>query len=157
MKIRKKMKTAIYVSTTMWAVLAGSFLLMKPAVENTSSFRSHLVMSLGIVFWFSLLLGIVFQVKASIHYHRICKKEKLRHRGLPGMFRFFSNPVAIVADVALIISLFAGWMLLKNPTEELYVYLIVLFLLTLSMSMHCIWNGKMVRMLRSGKKGRIDK
>lgn len=152
MRNRKKLKTAMCISVAMWVLLASSFLLMKPIVENTSSVRRFLVLVLGLAFWCALVLGIVFQVKAAIHYRRICAKEKISATGLPGAFRFFSNPMAIAADIGLVVSLVTGLVLLKYPTEKLYVYFLELFFLTLSISMHCIWNGKMMRMLHSDKK-----
>ena len=151
MKNRKKLKKAMYVSTVMWIVLASTFLLMKPIVESTSSKGRVLVAVLGLAFWCSLLMGIVFQAKAVNHYRKICKEEKVQYKGCPGVLRFFSNPIATVADIGMIVSLVIGAVLLRYPTDKLYFYFLEMFLLTLSTSMHCIWNGKMMRMLHSGK------
>lgn len=100
--------------------------------------------AVGACFWIFLILGIVTQFilsKRRRDWYRI-QRVKSRNYKRIGLFAFFQNKFAIVADVAVVISLvgFTATMFITNSVG--YTCYVFLSLLVFTFCMHCILNGK---------------
>ena len=78
------------------------------------------------------------------------KTKKLRKKGdrVWGVFRAFSNPEAIVADVLLMVSLVAFVILRVMRVQNALLVCITLAVLLLSAHLHGILNGNVYRYMR---------
>lgn len=115
-------------------LLSVSFLLMP---LNKDSLEPNIFA--GILFWCSLLTGIVFQVILSLRIKKL-NYNNTRH-GL-GVVKFFQNSYAKISDIAFVISVI-GLIVTMITTNGLgYSCYIFLAMTVFSFSMHCILNGK---------------
>lgn len=151
MRQTKLLKIWLIITSTMWILFASTFLLMKPVVESQSSTGKASVLLLGLSFWILLALAVLSLIIAMVYYHKICRRKKLKLPGAPGVVKFFSNPFAIVIDLFLIITVTISILLFKFKPDNQYYYFVDLFLLTSTIPLHCISNGKMVRVSRLSK------
>lgn len=152
MKQTKQLKIWLIITSTLWVLFASTFLLMKPVVESQSTLGKSSVLFLGLAFWALLVLAAVSLIVATLYYRSICHKLQIELPGAPGLLKFFSNPFATVIDLFLIITVVVSVLLIMFKPDNQYFYFIDLFLLALTVPLHCISNGKMVRVSRIRKK-----
>lgn len=126
-------------------VLAVSFLLMPLESESPSDRLSIYSLVVGIVFWLSLMTGIVTQCVLAYRrrvwygFHRIRRSRATQRIGL---ISFFKNPYAIVADIIGIVSLI-GLIVAAIVTQGTgYICYVFVSLFVFFFSMHCVLNGK---------------
>lgn len=96
----------------------------------------------GGVFWFFMLMGTVAQVILTATRRKTAGRKRRVGRRTVGVFSFFRNTPAILADVTCAISLLAlvaAFMLTEQSGYSCYVCLTVFLF---SFCMHCILNGK---------------
>lgn len=139
---------AIWLGVSMFSflLLSCSFLLM-PIEGNNMSGNGISVFSLiaGILFWFSLFVGIVTQCVLSVRRkkwymaHRIKKTRAVQR---VGVISFFQNVYGAIADIIVVISFIAFVISLIVSRSSGYACYVFLALLVFSFSMHCILNGK---------------
>lgn len=126
-------------------MFAVSFLLMPLGSETPTENISAYTMVAGLVFWISIIMGIVTQCVLA-HRRRswyvIHRIRKVRATQKVGLISFFKNSYAIVADVVTILSLI-GLVIAMIATQGTgYVCYVLVSLFVFSFSMHCILNGK---------------
>ncbi len=151
--MKDKNKIYFWLSILSFFILSVSFLLMPIRMVVVNRI-------MGVVFWISLLCGILTQILLSRGISRERKKkEKALENGQSsllkepkekrgrifgniGIFSFLRNPIAMLADLLLAVS-FLGFLLVMLFTNKSgYICFIFIALLIFSFSMHCIWNGK---------------
>jgi len=94
---------------------------------------------LGGVFWVGFLAGILFQLPIS----KARKNDsKYREKVALKRFRVFSNPPAIIADIALVISVIVAIVGVAVESIPDIVAFGGVFGIVLSLEMHGIFNGK---------------
>ena len=99
----------------------------------------------GICFWVFAIAAAVLQIILSANIKRLQKTGKLHNLRIKkkrvGIIAFFSNPHAVISDIALLASLvvFIVFMIIRPISIFVYISLSVLFL---SFCTHCIFNGK---------------
>lgn len=139
MKLKKDFMW-LSISIAGFAILSVSFLLMP--VE------SHAVISkiAGVMFWFGLVIGIIFQVILARHRKIGMTKNRIQRlanqRVKPGVFSLFKNPVAIVFDLLMaigLVGLISSMILTKGMGYICYAFISIT---VFSFSMHCIFNGR---------------
>lgn len=138
----QRIKSRFYASVVCFCVFACTFLLMDPFTELVGTARNVSVFLLGAVFWLSLVLGLLLAIaaaRASRDYLERAGFDTQRRR--LGLLRFFSNKAAAVADVLLAVSVAAAVVMAIHAPQNQYLYFVELFLLALSVSMHCLLNG----------------
>lgn len=126
-------------------MFAVSFLLMPLGSETPTENISAYTMVAGLMFWISIIMGIVTQCVLA-HRRRswyvIHRIRKVRTTQKVGLISFFKNSYAIVADVVTILSLI-GLVIAMIATQGTgYVCYVLVSLFVFSFSMHCILNGK---------------
>lgn len=134
------------VSIVSYLLMAVMFLLM-PIDNMVPSLKdSRIIVIVGIGFWVFLILGIAAQVilsgrrKAWYRTQHINEKRSSVRR--VGLISFFSNKIAVVADIAMVISLIglvASVIITKATGYTCYVFLAIF---SFSFCLHCILNGK---------------
>ena len=127
-------------------VLAVSFLLMPLGDTVFVNGISIYALIGGIMFWASIVLGIVAQCvlscRRSAWYRALNKSKKQKTKQNIGVFSFFQNAYASVVDVAAIISLLGGIAAMIITEGTGYICYIFVSLFVFSFSMHCVLNGK---------------
>ncbi len=128
-------KKLFWMENGCFVFMAVTFLFMP--VRNTIANRIT-----GILFWLSLLGGVICQLRIS---KAICGNErgKIKEKGLrPGVFQVAQNPIALVADILLVLcvpTFVAAMIFTRQRGYSCYIFIA---LLVFSFSMHCIWNGR---------------
>ena len=143
MKVNKKRALLWgYVASSL--VLSASFLLMPLDLITSSVRRSSLVA--GILFWVSLAATLITAGWLARIYRRW--RSKLPDAvssglpKLPGIIRFFRNPLALAADIVMLISLIGLIASLIATDASGYICYIFIALFVFSFCMHCMLNGK---------------
>lgn len=126
-------------------MFAVSFLLMPLGSETPTENISAYTMVAGLMFWISIIMGIVTQCVLA-HRRRswyvIHRIRKVRATQKVGLISFFKNSYAVVADVVTILSLI-GLVIAMIATQGTgYICYVLVSLFVFSFSMHCILNGK---------------
>lgn len=157
MKQIRKLKSNFQGGMISFAIFSFTFLLMGPFTELNGKARGICVFILGAVFWLTLILGLVFSFKANMLYRKLPDPIKKRRRA--GICRFFSNRAATVADAGLILGVAGIVILAFYPPENQYFYFVALFLIALSLSMHCLLNSNAFLAIQTfkNKNGRAER
>ncbi|MBQ2943199.1 MAG: hypothetical protein IJD93_00670 [Ruminococcus sp.] len=133
------------VSVFFFLLLSVSFLLMPIGNETSAEGISIYSFIAGLVFWISLIMGIVTQCILAYRrktWYVMNRARKVRSTQRIGLFSFFENTYAAVADVVAIISLI-GLIIALFATQGIgYICYVLFSLFVFSFSMHCILNGK---------------
>lgn len=143
---RKQVDTIwLGLSIFFFLMFSVSFLLMPLGSETPTENISAYTMVAGLMFWISIIMGIVTQCVLA-HRRRswyvIHRIRKVRTTQKVGLISFFKNSYAIVADVVTILSLI-GLVIAMIATQGTgYVCYVLVSLFVFSFSMHCILNGK---------------
>lgn len=128
-----------------FTALAVSFLLMPLGGDRLTDSISGYALAAGVMFWISVIMGIVTQCvlsyrrKAWYGIHHI-RKGRTSHK--IGVISFFKNVPAIVADIVAALSLIGLVIVMVVTNGTGYICYISVSLFVLSFSMHCIFNGK---------------
>lgn len=150
--MKNKNKTFIYflLSVISFAAFSCSFLLMAFGTDSATGKTTVFTYVAGAVFWFFLMTGIITQIMLSKSLGFKSQKKSMSKK--IGALIFFSNKYAVIADIALVISV-AGFVLSMIFAEgsNLICYIFA-FVLMLSFCMHCIFNGKKFALLLKGQK-----
>lgn len=115
---------------------------------DASAFRAVVAVLVGILFWGCLIGGYVLLFIISKHrkeYEKHAPREKRRRdaakRNRPGIITFFSNPAAVIADIAMI-GLFVvimAFMFIPGISQTLTIILIAFWVFAIHM--HGVLNG----------------
>lgn len=138
--MRKRDRISFWVSVFGFALLAVSFLLM-PLDEQLMPQNPRIWnIVTGSWFWISLAAGSTAQIMLWKSWKKNSEKSAGGQR--PGVFRFFQNRAAAVADVIWIGSLIGEVVCMFSQDIAEYSSFVFLSLCVFSFSMHCILNGR---------------
>lgn len=131
-------------------LFAASFLLM-PAANSISlnEGKNGFLYTVGAIFWFTLVASQILTLIVALLRRK--NGEKGRTKRLPGLFSFFSNKEAKIADILAAIFIVA-FIVCIFATDSYLIY-VFLFLSVLSVEAHCVLNGKnyiYIKELKSG-------
>ena len=113
----------------------------------------------GAMFWITLAVSLLTTFVVSLFRKKYRKEKRIYKKTKPGITSFFSNPVAKVADIAMIVFavIFAVFAIFFSESYMLYVF----FSLTIfSFFMHCVLNGenyKYINLLKTEENGNAEK
>ncbi len=141
MKQMRTIKRRFYASALCFVIFSCTFLLMDPFTELVGTARDVSVFLLGAVFWLTLILGIVLAAAAARETREYASRTGTAERGRLGALRFFSNRAAAAADALLVLGIAGAVYLAARPPQNQFLYFVELFVLALSLSMHCLLNG----------------
>ena len=142
------LKKMLTFACVLWILFAGTFLFMKPAAEGNLGRESTAVLILGLLFWILFILGLITSIVPTVKFHKMCREADMKFGGRPGVLNFFSNKVAIVVDILMILSLIACFLLFLFNVQNQYLYFVDFFFLAFTIPWHCIWNGTMAKAIR---------
>lgn len=148
MKGVKKINQLFGISVLALFLMSACILLM-PLPNRIGEENRIMIILLGGVFWVTAIIGYVSIFLAGRECECLIKKEMItEEKSLPGIGKFFSNPLAKVADVTMIISIML--FVIINFTDLIYEYIsyIILFFVIFSLNMHCLFNGRIYKMTK---------
>ena len=138
MKYRDRHTLRLTVCLMCFLLLGLSFLVMP--IEGTADTQKYLIVLPGILFWGSLIGGIVSYILfASGVKKQIVAKDRCKEK--VGLIAFLTNRYAVAVDITMMISGIAtiAFMLLTDGSAYLCYLLLALFVW--SFSMHCVCNA----------------
>lgn len=136
--IKKREHILLVISVLAFLLFSISFLLMP--IEN-----SLMIIISGGLFWVSLITGIVSQILLSVNIRKWKqqKRGKLkRHLKRSGFLSFFSNPLAKLFDIVMIIGAIGLIISMIATKSSGYVCYVFIAITVFAFSSHCIFNGK---------------
>ena len=152
MRKNGKIRKWLYISILSSFVYSGTILLMPIASENISSNNKVSIMIVGLIFWAFFILTYMSLFFAKKKAKSI--KTEMKSQSI-GLFKFFSNRLAIIADCGLVISIIAFIISLFLPHSLSWLVYIILSILVLTLNLHSIFNGKIYRISFRNQK-RLD-
>ena len=119
---------------------------------NGNTLNVIVAVTVGVVFWLFLILGYVVFSRIAVHRKQYEKTQNISrsdndkprkddNKKKPGIICFFSNPYAVAADIALLVSLAVNVIFLFIPSVNQVAETIFIAILVFSLHMHCILNG----------------
>lgn len=136
--IKKREHVLLIISVMSFLLFSISFLLMP--IEN-----SLLMIVSGAMFWASLIVGIITQILLSVNIKKWKqqKRGKLkRHLKRSGLLSFFSNPLAKVFDITMVVGVIGLIISMIATQSSGYICYVFIAITVFSFSSHCIFNGK---------------
>lgn len=126
-------------------VSSFSVILSVFADYKASDFRIVLGYIGAVLFWICLIIGYVLLWMISKHRKEFERTNKPAHRfkksKKPGIIRFLSNKYAMIADVAMVVSLIVTLVFIFIPSLNQNVAVVFVACLIFSVHMHSILNG----------------
>ena len=109
----------------------------------------------AILFWLFLIVGYMFfyiiskNRKTYERQNRVSGTRPVKTKSRNGMFCFFSNKYAVIADIVMVVSLIATLVFMFIPTLNQNVAVVFVAILIFSLHMHAILNGVNFRYIKS--------
>ena len=154
MRYLRLTKVFFFIALLSGLIFSSSFLIMSPAMHiSLNEGRNGLLYFSGALFWAGLLLTVVawcLAAKMRKNYYFVNKQKKLKGRR-PGLLRFFSNPVAVLADICAAISLIGFILCLIFASKSGLINYIFLFLTVLTVQLHAAFNGILFRFITNSR------
>ena len=141
MKTIKKINLLFYFSVLSLVFMSSTILIM-PIVDNTVRIL------LGAAFWIFTVIGYALLIVANFERRWFINNKmdgNVRMDCLPGIATFFDNILATIADTVMILSFIIFVICTITKLKYEYISYIVLFLLLLSINMHCLFNGRVYK------------
>lgn len=152
MKEIQKVKYLFRLSVIALFLMSSTILLMPLPINMGENYRIMTVL-LGSFFWGTAIIGYVSIFLAARERKRLIKNKIITEdkNDFPGIRNFFSNQLAKVADVTMILSIIV--FVIINFTDLIYEYIayIIMFLLIFSLNMHCLLNGRIYKIANLNK------
>lgn len=148
MKMKRKTMTLLFaIVLTAFCISAASVLLVPFAIGKDGNLDTAGYLA-GILFWAGLVTGMagyfLLWVKTRAQIKMGLKKSRL-----PSVLRFFSNPPAIVTDMAFMIGMAGTVYCVQSGTKNKIVAVICLLLLLIGIYAHFLFNGKVYQYIRN--------
>ncbi len=135
-----KMKLNLIISVILMFISSFSLIIIPFSDFNGITIQKVLAYVIGAVFWLFLVAAWTIQIILSKQIKSDSKKF--------GLISFFSNKIAIAADIIALISLVATILMTIISGEvvipEIVSYLII-SVFFFSLQMHCVCNGKIFK------------
>lgn len=148
MKEVKKINQLFWISVLALFLMSACILLM-PLPDRIDEDSRIMTIVLGSLFWGTAIIGYVSIFLAERERKHLMKKKMIiTEKSLPGIRNFFSNSVAKVADVTMMISIIVFVIISFTDLIYEYVSYIILFLVIFSLNMHCLFNGRIYKMTK---------
>lgn len=131
-------------------VLSSFVMIFVPYVNfNGTQFQKSAGIFLGGIFWAGLIIGWILY---GFIYGNLKSKGAFKKKSRPGMFCFFSNRQAILADVICVITLMINIIILFIHVPYTWMEAAAAFMFLLSFHSHYIFNGATYQQVFPGRK-----
>lgn len=137
----------LYWSSVGCFFMMSAMILIMPVIES----NEKAIIPIGLAFWFFAISGYILLIVANVEFKRISGNLRKNKRSLPGIISFFSNKIAMIADIAVIISIVAFVIICITELRFKYIAFVTLFLLIFSLHMHCLFNGRIYKLIKNEK------
>lgn len=155
-EMRRIHKTRFLLSVVLFVLFAACFSLMPWASAQRREGAPGPIFGLGAAFWLTGLLACLFLHLADQAGAKLSSGSSTpRKRGRPGLFCFFRNREAVLADVLLLIGagIFFAARIFRQPNSILFPAISVMLLLVI---VHAFLNGRNYRLLRGRRRAHQD-
>lgn len=147
MSIIKTLEKLYWSSVSCFFMMSAMILIM-PIIEN----NEKAIIPVGLAFWFFAISGYILLIVANVEFKRIGGNlHKNNKNSLPGIISFFSNKIAMIADITAIVSAIAFVIICITELRFKYIAFIVLFFVIFSLHMHCLFNGRIYKLIKNEK------
>lgn len=158
MKNIRKIKRLFWLAVGFLFLMSATILFM-PVVSKAGENNRQVFMLMGTVFWGSAIVGYTMLLLANAERKWFLKNKvgiDDKMNCLPGIITFFTNIPATIADVVAVLSIVLT--VIINFTSRRYDYIsyILLFLLVLSLNMHCLFNGRIYKTTKFKRTRRVS-
>ena len=150
MKNIRKIKLFFWFAVLFQLLMSVSILLMPIAVQMGQQYRKMTIL-IGLVFWISAIAGYVMTVIANLERKWYIKQKvdgNVKMNCRAGITHFFENVPATIADVIMFMSLLLFVFLRFTEWKYEYISYILLFMLIFSLHMHCMFNGRIYKVIK---------
>ena len=145
----RSIKHLLWTSVVFFLMNSCTFLLMPTAVKATDSGKTkQSLLIIGIVFWVSIAIGYSLLLLANCHRREFVRKKlngDLSMGCRMGLITFFSTIPGIISDAAFIAALIAFLIVIHRGTFNNYISYVLLAVLSFSLNMHGIFNGRIYK------------
>ena len=151
MRVIRRIKRLFWLSVLCFTVMSVTFLIMPVASSITTSSERQFPFLVGTIFWISAVTGYVLVVTANSKrrwflIHRTDAKVNMNCHC--GFLTFFSNTIATVFDSILITSIVVAVITVFTDWKNTFLPYILLFLITLSLNLHSMFNGRIYKVTK---------
>lgn len=158
MKNIRKIKRLFWLAVGFLFLMSATILFM-PVVSKAGENNRQVFMLMGTVFWGSAIVGYTMILLANAERKWFLKNKvgiDNKMNCLPGIITFFANIPATIADVVTFLSVVLT--VIINFTNRRYDYIsyVLLFLLVLSLNMHCLFNGRIYKTTKFKRTRRVS-
>lgn len=148
MRLEARRNRFFLLSAISFLLMSSTTLIMPFADANANSLRIT-----GAAFWLFLIAGLLFNLlsdRAQKAYQKELPEKAEKMDGRVGFFSFFSNVPASICDAVLLAGVLAAVCmgLFRPALMTTYAAFVLLFFITLSLCMHCLFNGKKYRLVK---------
>ena len=153
---KKKLRFIFYI-VFVCLILSSLVMIFVPYVNfNGTQFQKSAGIFLGVIFWAGLIIGWILY---GFMYGNLKSKGAFKKKRRPGIFCFFSNRQAILADMICVITLMINIIILfiHVPWTWMEAAAAAAFMFLLSFHSHYIFNGATYQQFFSGRKEIIEK
>ena len=157
MSIIQTIRRQFWLSVGLLTAMSATLLLMPWAsgiADRTGNWSIRIV---GVLFWLFAIAGYSMVMKANANRKRFLHKRfgcDTQTNLKPGVFCVFSNKMAEIADIMLVIFAMAFLVALFTQLKSTYYIIVILSCLVWAANMHCLFNGKVYRTIKNDHKER---
>ena len=145
--MKDKILTILFwLSVVLLTIMSLTFMFMPMAVRMVVTTMMPIKV-LGLTFWISAILGYLCVLFAVLRRRKLLHEYKVECQKRPGILTVFSNPIAKVMDVLLLISLVAYIIINFTSYNATDFAFVILSILVFSLNMHCLFNGRIYKNL----------
>lgn len=130
---------------------AMSLIVLVIPLMTQQQYTRELSIIIAIFFWLVVFLGYGAVFLANRHRKEfLCRRfgRDIQKNFRPGIFCFYSNPFAKLADTAAIFLLLLFVGILCTPLKNTYFAVILLSVLVWTINMHSLFNSRTFRILK---------
>ena len=153
--IRKR----FWLAAALLTAMSATFLFMPLASAISAQTGGWSVRVLGAVFWLLAIAGYGTVIRANAsrkHYLQKRFGRDIQKKLRPGAFCFFSNKLAEIADIMLILFAIAFAAASATWLSRTYYIFVILSLFIWAANMHCLFNGRIYRITKFEPKERMS-
>lgn len=147
MKYIREIKQLFWLAVSFLFLMSVTILFM-PIASKAGENNRQVLLLMGIVFWESGIAGYTMLILANVERKWFLNNKvgiDNKMNCLPGIITFFANIPATIADVGAFLSITLTVFINFTSRRYDYISYVLLFLLVLSLNMHCLFNGRVYK------------
>lgn len=124
-----------------FGVSAFSMLLTFFGDYNGNTVAVTFAVLIGVFFWLGLMLGAVLLIIVNQHRKKYITNKKSLSKNKIGAITFYSNRLAAIADIAMVILFILMMAVMFIPYVGQSIAMVLFSFLLFAIYMHCVLNG----------------